>query len=131
MSKRILVTDDSPVARVVVQKSLKMAGLTSAEYLEAGNGHECLGVLMSKPVDLIMMDLNMPGMTGYELLPKLELNPRLRDIPTIIVSTERSEERLRQLLTLPTRKYLSKPFTPDRLRVVLQELFPQGFEAAA
>jgi two-component system chemotaxis response regulator CheY len=116
MSKRILVTDDSPVARFVVQKSLKMAGLTSAEYLEAG---------------LIMMDLNMPGMTGYELLPKLELNPRLRDIPTIIVSTERSEERLRQLLTLPTRKYLSKPFTPDRLRVVLQELFPQGFEAAA
>jgi two-component system chemotaxis response regulator CheY len=126
MIQNVLVMDDSPVIRNLVKRSLKMAGLTPTKIFEASNGHEGLGVLMTESVDLVLMDLNMPEMTGYEFVARIDPSPRLGGIPLVVISTERSEARLSELLTRPTRKYLPKPFTPESLKRAIAELFGEA-----
>ncbi|MFO0725353.1 MAG: response regulator [Myxococcota bacterium] len=131
MIKNILVMDDSPVVRSLVKRSLKMAGIVPERILEASNGHEGLGLLMTEPVDLMLMDLNMPEMTGYELIARIDPSPRLCGIPLVVISTERSEARLREILTRPSRRYLAKPFTPEGLKRAIGELFERVEEKVA
>lgn len=123
MIRNVLVMDDSAVMRSLVKRSLKMAGVVPERLFEASNGHEGLGVLMTEEVDLVLMDLNMPEMTGYEFVTRIDPSPRLGSTRLVVISTERSETRLREILSRPTRKYLAKPFTPEALKRAIEELF--------
>jgi two-component system chemotaxis response regulator CheY len=116
MAYRILVVDDSPVARKVVRRAIGMSGLDVGEIFEAGNGIEALERLRSDWIDLVVCDVHMPEMDGQELVQTMHGDSALRIIPVIMVSSDSTEARREALLHAGARDYLHKPLTPERLR---------------
>jgi len=115
MAFNILIVDDSPATRRVVRRVVDISGVDIGKYLEAGNGVDALAVLRSDWVDLVMTDINMPDMDGQQLLIEIRNDPMLATIPVLVVSTDRSESRARQMLSLGADGYVSKPFMPAAL----------------
>ncbi len=109
--------------RQVVKKVVRQAGLDVTGFLEAANGQEALDILMKTHVDLVLSDINMPGMDGIEMLMRLRQIERLQELPVIMVTTEGSEERINEAMDLGASGYVLKPFTPERL---VEQLGPLG-----
>lgn len=122
MAHDVLIVDDSNTMRQMVKKTMDMAGLDVGEILEASNGIEALARLAEHSVAVIMLDINMPTMNGIQLLTRMKQNPRLKDIPIVIASTEGSRERISQLEEFGAFGYIRKPFQPEQLRDVLKPL---------
>lgn len=116
MAYNILIVDDSPAMRRVVKRVVEICGVEVGNYLEAGNGIEALAQLRTQWVDLIMTDINMPEMDGEALLLEVRKDDALAAIPVLVVSTDRSESRVNQMLSLGANGYVSKPFLPSVLR---------------
>jgi two-component system, chemotaxis family, chemotaxis protein CheY len=116
MALNILIVDDSPVMRVFLRKVVQLTGLPVGEYCEAGDGEAALKTLRERWVDLVLTDINMPGMNGEEFVRQLETDELLRDIPVIVVSTDSSDGRKEHMFKLGVRGYISKPFLPETLR---------------
>jgi two-component system chemotaxis response regulator CheY len=119
MSYRILIVDDSPAMQRMVQRVVAMSGFEVEDCLFAGNGAEALDLLRRSSIDLILSDINMPEMNGEEFLRALRADQALRAIPVVIVSTDSTLRRIRQMLALGAKGYLSKPFKPEELRLEL------------
>ncbi len=115
MSIKALIVDDSSVMRKIVERSLRQAGVDLSEVVEAGNGQEALNALGSRPVDLILSDINMPVMDGLEFVRRLRDQNRT-DIPIIMVTTEGSESNVMEALSLGARGYIRKPFTAEQVK---------------
>ena len=120
MSYRVLITDDSPAMRAFVRRVIELSGFDLAACFEAGDGAEALDVLRTEWVDAILTDINMPKMDGEELLRLLAADEMLRSIPTIVISTDATENRIARLLSLGARGYVTKPFRPETLRAELE-----------
>lgn len=119
---RILVVDDSGIARKFVIRTLDMSGLEDAEFLEAGDGLEALKALESGPADLIVSDLNMPNMDGEQFLVKLKESPGLKEIPVLLITSAANEALRAQLVGQGAFDVLNKPVSPADLHPVLQKL---------
>lgn len=115
MAFNILIVDDSPAMRRVMRRVVDISGVEVGTYFEAGDGLEALAALRSEWVDLVLTDINMPGMDGEELLLEVRNDPMLSAIPVLVVSTDRSEGRVRHMLSLGADGYVSKPFLPATL----------------
>lgn len=126
MSLNVLIVDDSPVMRKMVRRSLGMCGLPIGEIHEAGNGREALALLARQWVDVVIADINMPEMGGVEMVEHMAKDGLLARLPVVMVSSDRSEERVEHLKALGVRAYLSKPFKPEMFREVVEELLPVG-----
>jgi two-component system chemotaxis response regulator CheY len=111
--KNVLVVEDSRAIRSMIRVSLEEAGGFFA--VEAGNGFEALKTLPTRRFDLIITDINMPDINGLELIGYVKSNPTYRDIPLIIVSTEKTEEDKKRGLTLGAAGYVVKPFRKEEL----------------
>lgn len=122
MPGNILIVDDSVTVRQMVKRTLAMAGLDIGEIYEAGNGIEALARLADHQIDVMMVDINMPTMNGIKLLERIKQNPRLKDIPIVIASTEGSQTRIDQLRRDGAFGYVRKPFKPEQVRDVLTPL---------
>lgn len=122
MGQDVLIVDDSAVIRRMVKKTLDMSGLDVGDVYEAGNGIEALAELDRHPVAVMLVDINMPAMNGIQLLTRMKQNDRLQHIPIVIVSTEGSTERIKELERIGILGYLRKPFQPEQLRDVLTSL---------
>jgi two-component system, chemotaxis family, chemotaxis protein CheY len=113
---RILIVDDSSVMRKIVERSLRQAGLEIGDVVEAGNGVEALAAVQEGPFDLILSDINMPAMDGIEFLRQLKTIDAAKAIPVVMVTTEGSESRVVEALSIGAKGYLRKPFTPDQIK---------------
>ena len=113
---RILIVDDSSVMRRIVERSLRQAGLDVSVVLEAGSGTEGLDVLKEKQVDLILSDINMPAMDGLEFLRQIRAQNLASGVPVVMITTESSEEHVKQAIQAGARGYIRKPFTPDQVK---------------
>ena len=102
MSKTILVVDDSPTTRSLIASNLSETG--DYDVIEAASGFEALKVLPSRKVDLIITDINMPDINGLELISFVKENPIYQNIPTMIVTTEDSEEDRKRGMELGARE---------------------------
>jgi two-component system, chemotaxis family, chemotaxis protein CheY len=122
MATNILVVDDSGTMRGMIKRTLAISGLDVGEVFEAANGIEALAQMDQHAISLVLLDINMPVMNGLRLLERIHDDPRLRDIPVIIASTEGSETRIRDLLKAGARGYVRKPFRPEQLRDILTPL---------
>lgn len=122
MALNIMIVDDSPVMRVFLRKVVQLTGLPVGEYCEAGDGEAALKRLRERWVDLILTDINMPGMNGEEFVRTLETDEMLRDIPVIVVSTDATHERIERMFKLGARGYISKPFQPETLRDEVEKI---------
>lgn len=122
MAYSVLIVDDSPVMRSFIRRVLGLSGFEVGECTEAGNGQEALSLLSAHRVDVILTDINMPGMNGEELLCRLRDDGTLRRIPAVVISTDATNERIVRMIELGARGYMSKPFTPEALRDELERV---------
>lgn len=112
---KALVVDDSRVARTILKKALVQQGF---EVVEAGDGREALDHLTkSGPLDLALVDWNMPVMTGYELVCEVRSRRELDRMAIMMVSTETESSQVQKALDAGANEYVMKPFTNE----VLQE----------
>lgn len=119
MSHHILIVDDSILMRTALKRTIDMVGIETASISEAGNGIEALEVLNSKPIDLILTDLNMPEMNGVELVHCLKEKSEFANIPVIVITTESNAIRIEDLQAEGIQDYLHKPFTPEEFREII------------
>lgn len=122
MAFRVLIVDDSPVMRAFIRRIILLSGVEGAEFLEASDGREALRLLHQEWVDVVLTDINMPSMDGEELVRCLEADDMLKSVPVVIVSTDGSESRVHQMLSLGARGYVKKPFMPETLREELERV---------
>jgi two-component system, chemotaxis family, chemotaxis protein CheY len=122
MSFNILIVDDSNSMRAVIKKIVSISGFKMDQCYEAANGREALDVLAKNWVDAIITDINMPEMNGLELLDRLHGDELLREIPVIVVSTERSQERIEAVMVKGAKSFIKKPFLPEEIRRQLYDI---------
>jgi len=113
---KVLIVDDSSVMRKIVERALRQAGLESMEVFEAGSGVEGLEVLRVESVALILSDINMPSMDGLEFLRQIRLKQLAVGVPVVMITTESSEEHVRQAIVSGAQGYIRKPFTADQVK---------------
>ncbi len=116
MKGTVLVIDDSAMMRKVVLRILKMADFDFETSLEAGDGLEAVALLRQNTVALIMCDINMPTMSGLELLQQIKEEKLATGVPIVMVTTESSEPQVRQAILAGARGYIRKPFTVEHIR---------------
>ena len=113
---RVLIVDDSSVMRKIVERSLRQAGLDPMVVLEAGSGVEGLEVLSNQSVHLILSDINMPSMDGLEFLRQIRRQNLAEGVPVVMITTESSEEHVKQAILAGAQGYIRKPFTAEQVK---------------
>jgi len=113
---RALIVDDSSVMRKIVERALRQAGIDLKEVHEAGSGVEGIEVLRTCSVDLILSDINMPSMDGLEFLRQIRAQNLAEGVPVVMITTESSEEHVKQAIQSGAQGYIRKPFTPDQVK---------------
>jgi two-component system, chemotaxis family, chemotaxis protein CheY len=111
-----LIVDDSAVMRKIVERTLRQAGLDNLIVQEAGNGHDGLAVLAATPVDLILSDINMPLMDGLEFVRQIAARRLAPGVPVVMITTESSEEHVKEAIAAGARGYIRKPFTAEQVK---------------
>jgi CheY-like chemotaxis protein len=109
----VLIVDDKEVNRDVLTRQLRRQGLATAV---AEDGEQALRMLQGADFDLVLLDLMMPGMTGDAVLRQIKADPRLRDIPVIMISALDEIDTVVACIELGAEDYLPKPFDPVLLR---------------
>jgi adenylate cyclase len=107
----ILIVDDQERSRALYRALLSREGY---QVLEAGRGEEALALVRARRPDLILLDLYLPTLSGYEVLERLRADPATRGIPVVILSVEDDQEAIARGLQLGAADYLVKGFTPPR-----------------
>lgn len=111
-SKSVLIVDDSASIRATVSIALKGAGYN---VIEALDGNDALYKLQGTRVNLVISDVNMPGMDGITLLKRLREGPATRFLPVIMLTTEGSEDKKNQGREAGAKAWVVKPFDPVKL----------------
>lgn len=122
MALNILIVDDSRTIRNILVKTLKLTEVDIGEIYQAGNGEEGLECLRENWVDLVLSDLNMPVMTGFEMIDKMFEDELLCKIPVVVISTEGSVTRIEELKKKGIRDYVRKPFTPETIGEIIASI---------
>ena len=112
-SAQILIVDDDPLNRMMLKMALQREGHT---VLESANGSEALDLLASDRPELVITDIEMPVMDGYTLLERRHEDPRLRELPFIVISGVDEMASIVRCIGLGAEDYLPKPFDPVLLR---------------
>lgn len=122
MALNILVVDDSDVIRAMIVRTLGLAQLPLGQIHHASNGREALEVLADNWIDLVLADINMPVMTGADMIREMRAHEGTASIPVIVVSTEGATERIDELKREGVAAWIRKPFTPEEIRDVVGEV---------
>lgn len=115
-----LVVEDSPTMRQLITFSLKR--IEGANITEAGNGVEAMKKLTEKKYDIILADINMPLMDGLKLLSIVRNDPKLKEVPYVIISTEGGKAEVEKGMKLGATAYLAKPIQTSELLNKVKEL---------
>ena len=112
MTQKILIAEDEKSLQSLVTFKLKSSGF---EVFVVNNGEEALDFLSAATVDLIVVDLMMPVMSGKELMVELEKNDATKNIPVIILTAKSLEKEVIEGFSLGADDYIKKPFSPSEL----------------
>ncbi len=116
MAKTLMIVDDSATMRKIIMRTVHMSGLEFSKTIEAGDGAEALKKLSAKPVDIVLCDVNMPEMSGIEMVKKVRELDSCADTKIIMVSTESSEEIIEGVMADGADGFIAKPFTPEKFQ---------------
>ena len=122
MAKKILIAEDEADIRALIEFTLKFAGF---DVVSAKNGLEALEAAQAELPDLILLDVRMPQMTGYEACEAIKSDPDTRHIPVVFLSAKGQEKEILAGLEAGATEYLLKPFAPDELARRITELLEQ------
>lgn len=114
----VLVVDDEPINVKLVERALK----DGYETIAAADGHQAVAILKEREVDLILLDVMMPGLGGFDVLKIVKADPRLADIPVVFLTAMDPQQGERQGLDLGAIDYLSKPVDLELLRLRVRNL---------
>ncbi|MCX6058590.1 MAG: response regulator [Chloroflexi bacterium] len=109
---RILIAEDEPDIRELIAFTLRFAG---HEVTATPNGEEAVRQASLVNPDIILMDVRMPRMTGYEACRLMKADPALKDIPVVFLSAKGQDSEIQTGLDAGAEEYLLKPFAPDQL----------------
>jgi two-component system chemotaxis response regulator CheY len=116
------------MARSFIRRCLEIALAEEVEFAEAADGAEALALMKERPPDLLVTDLNMPGMDGARLLAKVMASPRLHGTPSIVITSLRNPARVAELEARGVTAVLGKPVEPQELGDALERIFGKGGE---
>jgi len=115
---KILTVDDSSTMRRIIKNTLNRIGYE--DVIEAEHGIDGLSKMAG--VELVLTDWNMPEMDGLAFVKALRSNPRFKDIPVIMVTTEAAKKEILEAIKAGVTDYVVKPFTPDTLKDKIQKV---------
>lgn len=121
MGKSIITVDDSSTMRRMVSFTLKSAGY---DVLEAGDGADALKLLKSRPVDMVISDINMPNMDGITLTKELRGLPHYTRTPIILLTTESDPAKKNEGRSAGATGWMVKPFSQEQLLAVVAKVLP-------
>jgi two-component system, chemotaxis family, chemotaxis protein CheY len=119
MARRILTADDSASIRAMVRFSLETEG---CEIAEARDGAEALDRLEFDGADMLITDLDMPRLDGFELVRKVRAMPQYRHLPILILTTESNDDFKTMAKAAGATGWITKPFRPDQLSKMVELL---------
>jgi len=117
MAKNVLIVDDSATMRKIIMRGIRQAGIENADFKEAADGVEGMKAVEKEAFDLILSDVNMPNMNGLDFVKAVAA--RGTPPPIVMITTEGSEEVVKEAMTRGARGYLKKPFTPEKIQEVI------------
>jgi two-component system chemotaxis response regulator CheY len=122
---KILSVDDSAIIRKIIKMAVEVI---EYEFLEAGDGEEALSVISENysNIALILLDLNMPGIDGYELLKIIKSDDRFKSIPVMMVTTESEKLSIIKAIQAGANHYVVKPFTMEEITKKMFEALGKG-----
>jgi len=121
--KRILIAEDERDIRDLVAFTLRFAGY---EVLTANNGEEAVAMTLKEMPDMVLTDVRMPKMTGYEACKLIKADPTTRHIPVVFLSAKGQEAEVQSGLAAGAEEYLLKPFAPDQLTRKVAEILSKA-----
>ena len=116
---RILIAEDEPDIRELVAFTLRFAG---HEVVATANGEEAVHQAGQMIPDIILMDVRMPRMTGYDACRIMKADPILKDIPVVFLSAKGQDSEIQTGMAVGAEDYLLKPFAPDQLTERVQTI---------
>ncbi len=121
--KKVLVVDDEKFVRDLIRIKLGHIGIS---IIEADNGQTALEIAERQTPDLILLDVMMPKMNGFEACEKLKANPKTATIPVIMLTARGEKENKQKGLGAGAMDYLFKPFSPQKLAEKVAEILSDG-----
>ena len=123
MAQTIMVVDDSTSVRKMVAFTLENAGYS---VVEAENGLDALEKLNGSPVNMFIVDLNMPHVNGFELTRSVRAMDEYRFTPIVMLTTESLESKKKEGKAAGATGWITKPFKPDQLIGVVRKVMPEA-----
>ncbi len=121
---KVMLVEDDPDIQVVARMSLKMSGIPNVVVVN--NGEECLAKVGDVQPDLILLDVMMPKLDGYETCRRLKADPATQGIPVIFLTAKAQQFEVSHGLALGAAGYLLKPFDPATLHKEILNVLSQG-----
>jgi DNA-binding response OmpR family regulator len=120
--KKVLAVDDKPNIIMLIKSKLKANGF---EVITAYNGATALELAFSEKPDLVLLDIMMPNMDGFEVFQKLKENDSMKDVPVVFLtaSGQRSDES--RAMEMGAKYFLTKPFSPNHLLEIVNKALNQ------
>jgi len=115
MSKKILIVDDEPHIRALLEQALEDLEDEGVELLSAGNGLDAWAMAQKESPDLIILDVMMPRMSGYEVCERVKLEPTLDNVYIIMLTAKGQAMDRQRGEQVGADEYVTKPFDPDYL----------------
>jgi two-component system chemotaxis response regulator CheY len=122
--QEILVVDDSKVMREMVVACLRAQ--PGSAFTHASSGLEALEKLSLKAFDLVVLDLNMPDIGGYEVLEFVRSQDKLRSLPILVVTTRGDEDSKARALQSGASSFMTKPFSPEAILAEVRSLLTRA-----
>jgi CheY-like chemotaxis protein len=116
---RILICDDDPAILRVLQVNLEVEGY---ETLLAHHGEEALAIAIAEKPDLVILDIMMPRMDGYQTCDALKADPETKGIPVVFLSAKAQDSDIEKGKSYEVEDYITKPFDPDTLIEVVERV---------
>ena len=118
---KILIVDDFSTMRRIIKNLLRELGYNNTH--EADDGTTALPMLQNGDYDFLITDWNMPGMTGLDLLKAVRADPRLKDLPVLMVTAEAKRDQIIRAAQAGVNGYIVKPFTAQTLKEKIEKIF--------
>ena len=121
---KILIVDDSSTMRKIIKSVLVQAGFEIEHFIEASNGVEGLSSLIANPdVELVLTDIQMPQMDGISFVKAVRTKHDAKSLPMFMISSDSGSVMLQNAMEYGANGHVSKPFTPESMRGVLEPYF--------
>jgi DNA-binding response OmpR family regulator len=129
---RILIVEDHPLIAELVETRLRIEGM---QPTKCPGGREALALISSDPFDVVILDIMMPDVDGYEVLRHIRATPETADLPVIFLTAKSTPADIEKGLSLGANHYITKPFSGQdlmrKVRLCLDERRPAHHESPA